>query len=154
MQVEFCSFTIFDAGSSFTIFTFPYLDVRVFREAGTRGCVPREGGHYKCKCKRGFAGRYCERGKGRLSSENLMNFRTTRLLRALKVMLKSCRLFAIFHGLFRPFSCSSSSMHPKTGRLNIKCKCHSPSHSQHSLQPCLESKTSQILFSDLALRIF
>merc|ERR1712181_199426 len=21
----------------------------------------REGGHYKCKCKRGFAGRYCER---------------------------------------------------------------------------------------------
>ena len=32
------------------------------REPGTRGCVARKGGNYKCKCKRGFAGRYCERG--------------------------------------------------------------------------------------------
>ena len=39
---------------------------------------------------------------------------------------KSCRLFAIPTGLFRPFSRSSSPMYPKTGRLCIKCKCHSP----------------------------
>merc|ERR1719239_1782295 len=31
------------------------------RETGTRGCSPREGGNYRCRCKRGFAGRYCER---------------------------------------------------------------------------------------------
>ena len=47
------------------------LDVPVFREAGTRGCVPREGGHYKCKCKRGFAGRYCERGETHSCNFNL-----------------------------------------------------------------------------------
>ena len=67
MQVEYNSFTIFDAGCEFIIFTFcsvpTSLNIIVSREAGTRGCVPREGGHYKCKCKRGFAGRYCERGK-------------------------------------------------------------------------------------------
>ena len=32
------------------------------RETGTRGCSPKEGGNYRCRCKRGFAGRYCERG--------------------------------------------------------------------------------------------
>jgi len=31
------------------------------REIGTRGCSPKEGGNYRCRCKRGFAGRYCER---------------------------------------------------------------------------------------------
>ena len=36
--------------------------VLLSREPGTRGCVAREGRNYKCKCKRGFAGRYCERG--------------------------------------------------------------------------------------------
>ena len=36
------------------------------RETGTRGCSPREGGNYRCKCKRGFAGRYCERGEHKL----------------------------------------------------------------------------------------
>jgi slit protein 2 len=32
------------------------------RETGTRGCSPRSGGNYRCRCKRGYAGRYCERG--------------------------------------------------------------------------------------------
>ena len=32
------------------------------REPGTRACSPREGGHYRCRCKRGYAGRYCEKG--------------------------------------------------------------------------------------------
>merc|ERR1712130_36683 len=31
------------------------------RETGTRGCSPKDGGNYRCRCKRGFAGRYCER---------------------------------------------------------------------------------------------
>jgi hypothetical protein len=33
------------------------------REPGTRGCSPKEGGNYRCRCTRGFAGRYCERGR-------------------------------------------------------------------------------------------
>ena len=44
MQVEFCSFTIFDAGSSFTIFTFPYLDVRVLGKPVQGGAFQEKGG--------------------------------------------------------------------------------------------------------------
>ena len=32
------------------------------RSTGTRKCLPRGRQDYKCKCRRGYAGRYCERG--------------------------------------------------------------------------------------------
>ena len=33
------------------------------RSTGTRKCLPRGRKDYKCKCRRGYAGRYCEKGK-------------------------------------------------------------------------------------------
>ena len=32
------------------------------RRTGTRKCLPKGRKDYKCKCRRGYAGRYCERG--------------------------------------------------------------------------------------------